>query len=116
MITPEQEAQWNINAELRKIQKIKKLMKDILYWKKRYYTDGRTPVSDGTYDTYESILGDLDPTNPVVAMVGYNEKYEIPRGYVPDPRVKYDACGTQAFVDGVEVPLNSVGILHKVKK
>lgn len=91
-------------------------MKDILYWKKRYYTDGETPVSDGVYDTYERILGDLDPTNPVVAMVGYNDKYVIPRGYIPDPRVTYEDAGTKALVDGIEVPLNSVGILHKDKK
>ncbi|MFW9778641.1 MAG: NAD-dependent DNA ligase LigA [Candidatus Heimdallarchaeota archaeon] len=59
-----------------KVEEIKKLANQILFHKKKYY-DGEPVISDEAYDSLEDKLRELDPTNPVLFMVGSNEAGKV---------------------------------------
>ncbi|MFW9854214.1 MAG: NAD-dependent DNA ligase LigA [Candidatus Thorarchaeota archaeon] len=59
-----------------KVEEIKKLADQILFHKKKYY-DGEPVISDEAYDSLEDKLRKLDPTNPVLFMVGNNEAGKV---------------------------------------
>jgi DNA ligase (NAD+) len=56
--------------------RINKLADQILFHKKKYY-DGEPVISDEAYDALESQLRELDPSNPVLYIVGSSESGKI---------------------------------------
>lgn len=55
------------------INRIQELEKLILHHKERYY-QGHAEISDEKYDKLEAELKKLDPGNPVLSLVGFNQK------------------------------------------
>lgn len=57
---------------------IQYLMNLIIYHKRLYYS-GKALIPDFIYDRLEDDLRKLDPNNPVLDLVGYDESYEVYR-------------------------------------
>lgn len=55
-----------------KTKRIQELEKSILYHKEHYY-QGKAEISDEQYDQLEDELKSLDPENPVLQLVGFNQ-------------------------------------------
>lgn len=52
-----------------------KITEKLLKAKKAYYTSGKTIMSDYDYDRLENSLRAIDPTAPILNMVGYDENF-----------------------------------------